>query len=146
MTTPATATKTRRSAACVEVLRSRGESVAWLIWKRPWRFPVVDSSGCSPLSSSIFLSPLHPTSPPQLIFDISSPPPFISQQPPTIQAVQMLRIHRPHPSGLPSVVARGDPRRRPVRALLDEIQIRPPVRVRHPRPHPVPRGLLSHPA
>jgi len=142
---PATATKTRRSAACVEVLRSRGESVAWLFWKRPWRFPVVESSGCSIAVVDLPL-PSPSNSPPQLIFEISSPPPFISQQPPTIQAVQMLRIHRPHPSGLPSVVARGDPRRRPVRALLDEIQIRPPVCVRYPRPPPVPRGLLSHSA
>lgn len=100
-------------------------------------------SGCPRIIALLSSSPPPPHSPSNSLSNLFSRHKY-RKQPSIIQAVQMFRFHRPHPPGLPNVVARGDPRRRPVRALFDEIQIRTPVRIWHTRSPPVPRGLLSH--
>jgi hypothetical protein len=58
--------------------------------------------------------------------------------------MQMFRIHRPHPSGLPNVVARGNARRRTVRVMLYQVQVRTAVRDRYARSIIPARGVVSH--
>jgi hypothetical protein len=107
-------------------------------------FPLIFFFSIPPFRSHIHLPPPPPTNiciaarvlPSQSIHP---------SQPSAIQALQMLRIHRPHPSGLPDVVARGHPRRRTVRALLDQVPLCAAVRRGRAGSTVVVRGLVSHP-
>mmetsp|Transcript_36703 Transcript_36703/g.87644 ORF Transcript_36703/g.87644 Transcript_36703/m.87644 type:complete len:238 (-) Transcript_36703:2570-3283(-) len=66
-------------------------------------------------------------------------------RPRALPPLQVLRLHRPMPPGLPPLLARGDPRIRPVRAVLLPLPLRPPLRPGDaPRPPPA-GGGVPHP-